>query len=313
MAVVVTNETLPAAGAKIAVASDGVQDWQAVLLGVDRAGTLTPVSVAAPMPTQIGDGTHVMPTGDAQARAVQVTPGDGTNPIYAAAAATTDAKANPTAGLVQSLLSVWNGATWDRARSGLVGVQTTFVGLLNAISLARYNATPPTLADGNVAPLQVTSAGSLRTAAVDKVTTVFDLTTTTSSSASTTTVSSTVTGLSNQEALSIEATLQGLTGGVCDIYLQDSPDGGTTWYDYGHWTQLAAAAAVSTQMYDPGINDRNTVIGKGTAGAPGVALAANSFRGGHPFDAARIVMVTGTGVTLGKSQIVKLIGTGPRA
>lgn len=57
-------------------------------------------------------------------------------------------------------MSAFNGTTWDRIRSGLVAVQTTFVGLLNTIGMGRYNATPPTLSDGNVAPIQVDANGN---------------------------------------------------------------------------------------------------------------------------------------------------------
>lgn len=97
---------------------------------------------------------------------------DGTAPIYAfstsdlaapaASAALADATANPTTVSEGAYLQGFNGTTWDRIRTGLVAVQTTFVGLLNAISMARYNATPPALADGNVAPLQSDANGYLR-------------------------------------------------------------------------------------------------------------------------------------------------------
>lgn len=60
--------------------------------------------------------------------------------------------------------SAFNGTTWDRIRAGLVAVQTTFVGILNTIGMLRYNATPPTLADGNIAPLQGDANGNLKTA-----------------------------------------------------------------------------------------------------------------------------------------------------
>jgi hypothetical protein len=257
---------------------------------VSLAGTL-PVSLAGTLPVSIA-GTQAV--SDAR---------------IAAAAATADALANPTAGLLQSLSLGWNGATWDRLRSGLVGVQTTFAGLLNAISMGRYNAAPIALADGNVAPLQVTSTGALKTAAIDVETAIYDLTTTCSAAGSTTTSSATVTGLSRAIAISIEATLQGPSGSTLDVYLQHSPDGGTTWYDYAHFSQLAASQAVSTQMYVPGIGDKVTVIGKGAT----PLLAANTFVGGHPFDAMKMVMVTGAGTTLGKSQVMKIHVTQPKA
>ncbi len=273
----------------------------------------TAAALAGAWPVEHTDGTHAMPAGDAQARAIQVTPGDGTNPLYAPATAAADAKANPTAGLLQSLLSAFNGTTWDRVKSGMVGAQASAVGWLNTLPMGRYNATPLALADTNFAPLQLNTVGSLKVAQTDVTTTTLDLTTTTSPSASTTTVSSTVTGLSNAVSVAVEATLQGNTGGVLDIYLQHSPDGGTTWYDWVHFAQVAAAASATTQWYVPAMTNVNTTIGKGTAGSPGVALAANTYIGGHPLDAVRMVMVTGSGTTVGKSQIVKLHITAPKA
>lgn len=66
------------------------------------------------------------------------------------------------AGNIQSVGAAnlgFNGSSWDRLRSGLTTAQTTFIGLLNTISLNRYNATLPTLTDGNVIPNQVDVRG----------------------------------------------------------------------------------------------------------------------------------------------------------
>jgi len=278
-------------------------DYVPVLVASD--GTLL-TSTAA---TKITDGTNFMPTGDTQARAVQVTPGDGTNPIYAAAAASADAKANPTAGLVQSLAQAFNGASWDRVRSGLLAVQTAATGVLNAISMARYNATPPTLADGNIAPLQATSVGALKIANADIETAVLDLTTS-SGNVSGNTTSTVITGLSKVTAITIIDSLLGATGGTLDVYVQDSPDGGTTWYDYIHYAQIAAAGgAQPIGAYDPTLNDTRTVIGTGTS----PALAASAFRGGKPFDQMRLLLVAGAGTSAGASQGVKVVVTRPKA
>lgn len=156
---------------------------------------------------------------------------------------------------------------------------------------------------------QATSTGALRVGQVDCETIAFDLSTATGSAASTTVAGTAVTGLSNLSALTIEATLTGCTGGTCDVYIQHSPDGGTTWFDYAHYSQLAAGAAATTQAWNPAFSNTNTVVGKGTAGAPGVALAANTFTGGHPFDQMRLVTVTGAGVSAGVTQTVKVYGT----
>lgn len=60
MTVTITNVTLPAAGAAIAIASDGAQDHQAVLPTFDNSGTLAHAGTATPFPVQVisgGDGS----------------------------------------------------------------------------------------------------------------------------------------------------------------------------------------------------------------------------------------------------------------
>lgn len=86
---------------------------------------------------------------------------------FAAAVLAADAMAKPTTTSVLSWLVGYNGTTGDLIRSGLVAVQTSFVGLLNTISMGRYNATPPTLADGNVAPTQQDARGNTKVAIND--------------------------------------------------------------------------------------------------------------------------------------------------
>lgn len=88
----------------------------------------------------------------------KVSTGSSTAPDVVASGA--DARSNTqNSESVEARLTGFNGTTWDRIRTGLVAVQTTFVGLLNTINMGRYNATPPTLADGNVAPHQLDSTG----------------------------------------------------------------------------------------------------------------------------------------------------------
>jgi hypothetical protein len=52
MTVTISSLTLPAASALVAVASDGTQNWQAILPGFDNSGTLAAVSKLAPAPVQ---------------------------------------------------------------------------------------------------------------------------------------------------------------------------------------------------------------------------------------------------------------------
>jgi hypothetical protein len=64
------------------------------------------------------------------------------------AASLGDASATPTTTGIGSLLQSFNGVTWDRVRSGAFGAISSVLGYLNVISVGRYNATTPTLADG---------------------------------------------------------------------------------------------------------------------------------------------------------------------
>jgi hypothetical protein len=142
-----------------------------------------------------------------------------------------------------------------------------------------------------------------------------DLSGTVPNTASTTTVGKVVapsltadvnTDLSKYTSLALYTELQGCTGGTLDVYLQVSPDCGTTWVDFMHFPQLAGGAAVVTTV-TPFANAAATApvaVGKGTS----PALAANTFVGGHPGDRMRVVFKTGAGVTVGTAQVIKLYG-----
>lgn len=78
------------------------------------------------------------------------------------ASSTSDAEANSTTTRTGALGYSYNGSTWDRNRSGQVAVQTSFTGFQNNIPMARYSATAPVLADGNMVPLQVDGSGNLQ-------------------------------------------------------------------------------------------------------------------------------------------------------
>lgn len=89
--------------------------------------------------------------------------GDVTVAELPTAAALSDATANPTTTEVSANMKGFNGSTWDRVRTGIVSVATSFVGWVNTLPGLRYNATPPTLADGNVVGLQGDVNGLLKT------------------------------------------------------------------------------------------------------------------------------------------------------
>lgn len=87
---------------------------------------------------------------------------DNIDDKLAVAAAPADAESNAIATTnVRSRLMTYNGGTWDRVRSGLVGLQTLFTGLQNIIAVVRYNAVRVVLADGNFTELQGNTRGDL--------------------------------------------------------------------------------------------------------------------------------------------------------
>lgn len=119
-------------------------------------------------------------------------------------------------------------------------------------------------------------------------------------------------GLHNYHWFTIDAVIQGATGGTLDIYLQRlvnrTSAGVETWADWIHFTQLAAGA--SAVQYTAGPNADNTIneVGTGDATTATPALAANTFVGGHPGRELRIVSVAGAGTSAGASQTIYVRG-----
>lgn len=79
------------------------------------------------------------------------------------ASTTGDAEANTTTTRSGALGYSYNGATWDRNRSGLVSVQTGTTGLQNNLPFIVYNVTDPVATNGQIGPLQGDSAMRLKT------------------------------------------------------------------------------------------------------------------------------------------------------
>lgn len=108
--------------------------------GIDIGDVTVNNNSAAPVPSRLGDGTSQ----------ITLTTANG------------DSVSNSSVRLpVNARLDGYNGATWDRLRAGLTGVQTTFTGLLNTVPMARYNATPYSLSNGQMVELQADSSGVL--------------------------------------------------------------------------------------------------------------------------------------------------------
>jgi hypothetical protein len=120
--------------------------------------------------------------------------------------------------------------------------------------------------------------------------------------------------LSRYRGLRIEAFLIGATGGTLDVYLQRKL-GPNAWTDWCHFAQLAsgaAAAKFSLACEHANVASITTAANVGTDGAPGVALAANNFVGGHPGDIIRAVYVAGASTSAGAVLAFHVTGIGRR-
>lgn len=137
------------------------------------------------------------------------------------------------------------------------------------------------------------------------LTKTFDLSFT-SQAAANTTAQTPVLNLGAFRSLQIFANIQGATGGTLDIYIQVSPDGGTTWVDYIHYSQLAAAAAAIQRLVTvtKGTNSGAAPVTVGINATP--ALAANTVVGGDFGDRLRVVAVSGAGTSAGALQTIKV-------
>lgn len=106
--------------------------------------------------------------------------------------------------------------------------------------------------------------------------------------------------------LMIIASLTGATGGPLDVYLQVTPDGGTTWFDYAHFPQKAAASALTHHAVSVSRSEQlltPTAIGSNLT----PALAVNTVVGGEFGFKMRMLFVAGALTTAGASQTIRFI------
>lgn len=142
------------------------------------------------------------------------------------------------------------------------------------------------------------------------------------SSATTAVLGSAITGLDRFRSLYCEAALVGATGGTLDVYLQVSPNLGTNWIDYAHFTQLAAAASAIKYAFtisrDGQSNNQATgsvvfaspaIVTVGTALNPLLGGANMVILGGDFTDRIRCVVVSGAGTSAGATQTFTFVGS----
>lgn len=115
--------------------------------------------------------------------------------------------------------------------------------------------------------------------------------------------------LDDYDAIDVVAELVGATGGTLDVYLQTSLDGGLNWFDSIHFTQLASGGAAV--VYRTSI----THLAQPTSAAPvavgknlSPALAAATAVQGGWGNRARLVMVAGSGTSVGAAIKVTIAG-----
>lgn len=114
-------------------------------------------------------------------------------------------------------------------------------------------------------------------------------------------------GLAKYDELKIVAQLVGATGGTLDVFLQHSPDNGTTWFDYAHFTQLADGAAAV--IYNCSSRFGGTApVAIGTGILP--ALGANLCVGGVVGNMMRCVGSAGAGTNTGAAVTITVVGRG---
>lgn len=129
----------------------------------------------------------------------------------------------------------------------------------------------------------------------------------TSPASAITAVGDSVGSLDEFDWFTIDADLVGATGGTLDIYLQRQV-AEDLWRDWLHFPQLADTAAAVKYTAVTSVTNSVVVVGGGTDATPGVALAANTFIGGHPGNKVRAVYVAGAGTSAGAAVTIRVTG-----
>ena len=95
-------------------------------------------------------------------------PHDGTNPLLPTGAAAADASSNATViSQIGARLASYNGSTWDRVRSAVTSIGSTYTGMVNMLPVGVYNSSRTTRTTGQGGPLETDSTGALLVNAID--------------------------------------------------------------------------------------------------------------------------------------------------
>jgi hypothetical protein len=280
------NPTVPAVGAfMMGYSSSGGTTW-------DRAKLATLYDLDSGAGTQQNLGVNLRSTASG-----------GSTETLPAPAAAADATSTPTVTKLGVYPQSYNGSTWDMRRSVTNSTDSTGTGISAVGLLAQLDDTSPsTVTENQFANLRMSPRRVLFNGA--DILTV-DLTATSPSSASTS-AQTAVTTVGPYRTMTMYTSLTGATGGVLDIYLQITPDAGTTFVDWAHFTQLAAGGANVKKVWTFAKSAQNiTGVTVGTGTSP--ALAAATFIGGDWGNQIRVVFVAGASTSAGASQTIKLV------
>jgi hypothetical protein len=114
-----------------------------------------------------------------------------------------------------------------------------------------------------------------------------------------------VTGLGAYNSMTVYASLVGATGGTLDLYLQYSPDSGTTWVDFAHYAQLAAGASAVQKLFTITKDTSTAITTVGSGSTP--VLAANTVVNGDWGDRIRLVEVAGASTSAGAAIVLTAV------
>jgi hypothetical protein len=123
---------------------------------------------------------------------------------------------------------------------------------------------------------------------------------------STVVATDTIVGLDKFEDAMVVATLACGADGTLDVYLQAFD--GQIWFDYLHFAQISAGAAVATFACPISRRSQRVApLAVGTGSALG--LAAATCVGGDFGDRFRVVFVAGESTSAGAAQTIRILGT----
>lgn len=118
-----------------------------------------------------------------------------------------------------------------------------------------------------------------------------------STAVASTRVAGTAVDAQKYDAFTLIAELAGVGGITCDIWVEESWDGGTTWFEVAHFTQLGASAAAVVYRCSPPLDATVRTIGKNTT--TNGTLAAGTVCSGPWGPQLRLVSRTGAGTPSG--------------